>query len=52
MFGSAKGNLMRNLLLPNNPDKFSAGFAKKPPKEGPKMDPRFHTKGMTENALG
>ena len=52
IFGSAKGNLIKNLLFPNNPDRFSAGLAKNPPNDGPKIDPRFHTRGMIENALG
>lgn len=52
IFGRAKGYLIRNLLCPNHPDRFSAGLAKNPPKEGPKMDPRFHTRGMTEKARG
>ena len=52
MFGKANGNLIKNLLFPNNPDKFSAGLAKKPPNDGPKIEPRFHTRGMIENALG
>jgi len=51
-FGSKKGNLMSNLLSPNIPDKFSAGFAKKPPNEGPKIDPRLQTSGIMENARG
>ena len=28
------------------------GLAKKPPREGPKIEPRLQTRGMTENALG
>lgn len=52
MLGRANGNLIRNLLFPNKPGKFSAGLAKKPPKDGPKMEPRLHTRGIIENALG
>jgi hypothetical protein len=51
-FGSANGNLSMNLLFPNNPGMCSAGLAKKPPKDGPKIDPRLHTSGIIENALG
>ena len=50
--GSANGNAFKNLLLPNNAGRFSAGFAKIPPNEGPKMEPSVHTRGMTENAGG
>lgn len=52
MFGRAKGYLIRNLLCLNSPGRPSAGLAKNPPKEGPKMDPKFHTRGMTEKARG
>jgi hypothetical protein len=52
IFGRANGNLIRNLLFPNNPGRFSAGLAKKPPNDGPKIEPRFHTSGMMEKALG
>jgi hypothetical protein len=52
ILGSAKGNSARNLLCPNKPGKFSTGLAKKPPNEGPKIEPRLHTSGIIENALG
>ena len=52
ILGSAKGNSARNLLFPNKPGKFSTGLAKNPPNEGPKMEPRLHTSGIIENALG
>lgn len=52
MFGRRKGNLISNLLFPNKPGMFSAGFAKKPPNEGPKIEPRDQTRGMIENARG
>jgi hypothetical protein len=52
ILGSANGNLIKNLLFLNKLGKFSAGFAKKPPKEGPKIEPRLHTSGIIENALG
>jgi hypothetical protein len=52
ILGRANGNLIRNLLCLNKAGKFSAGLAKNPPKEGPKMEPRLHTSGMIENALG
>lgn len=52
MFGRRKGNLIRSLLSPKIPDRFSAGLAKNPPRDGPKVDPRLHTMGITENALG
>ena len=52
IFGRANGNFFRNLLFPKSPGKFSAGLAKKPPKDGPKIDPRLQTRGIIENALG
>jgi hypothetical protein len=52
MFGSAKGNLTKNQLFPNNAGKFSAGLAKNPPNEGPKIEPRLQTRGMIEKARG
>lgn len=52
MFGSAKGYLIMNLLFPNNPGMCSAGLAKKPPKDGPNIEPRLQTSGIIENALG
>ena len=51
-FGRRNGNLISNLLCPNSPGMFSAGFAKKPPKDGPKIEPILHTSGMIEKALG
>jgi len=51
-FGRRKGNLIRSLLDPKSPGIFSAGLAKNPPNEGPKIDPRLQTSGMIENALG
>ena len=52
MFGRAKGYLIKNLLCPKSPGRLSAGLAKKPPNDGPKMDPRLHTSGIIEKALG
>jgi hypothetical protein len=52
MFGRTKGKAIRNLLPPKTADRFSAGLAKNPPNEGPKMEPRLQTKGMMEKALG
>lgn len=52
IFGSAKGKLRKNLLFPKSPGKFCAGLAKNPPKDGPNIEPRLHTNGMIENALG
>lgn len=51
IFGRRKGNLINRVLFPNNAGIFSAGFAKKPPNDGPKIEPKLHTKGMIENAL-
>lgn len=51
-FGRANGNLIKNLFLPKSLGILSAGFAKKPPKDGPKIEPRLHTSGIIENALG
>jgi hypothetical protein len=52
IFGSANGNAIRKWLCPNKDGIFSAGLAKKPPNEGPKIEPRVHTSGMIEKALG
>ena len=52
IFGKAKGNAIKNLLWPNKAGKFSAGFAKNPPNDGPKIDPKDHTSGIMENARG
>jgi len=52
MLGSANGNLIKNLLWPNKPGRFSAGLAKNPPKDGPNIEPRLQTSGIIENALG
>lgn len=52
IFGNAKGKLRKNLLFPNSAGKFCAGRAKNPPNDGPKIDPRLHTKGIIEKALG
>lgn len=51
IFGSKKGNLIKRVLFPNNAGRFSAGLAKKPPNDGPKIEPRLHTRGMIEKAL-
>lgn len=51
IFGSRNGNLIKRVLLPNSAGMFSAGFAKKPPNDGPKIEPKLHTRGMMENAL-
>jgi hypothetical protein len=52
MFGRAKGYLARNLLPPKSAGQFSVGFAKKPPKDGPNIDPIDQTKGIMEKARG
>ena len=52
IFGSANGYFERSLLPPKIPGQFSDGFAKNPPKEGPKIDPILHTKGIILNARG
>lgn len=52
MFGRANGNLIKNLFFPNRPGILSAGLAKKPPKDGPKIEPKLQTRGIIENALG
>jgi hypothetical protein len=52
MLGRANGNLAKNSLFPNSPGKFSTGLAKKPPNDGPKIDPRLQTSGIIEKALG
>jgi hypothetical protein len=52
MFGKRNGYLRKSQLCPNSLGKFSAGLAKKPPNDGPKIDPRLQTNGMIEKALG
>ena len=52
IFGRRNGNLVKNLLFPKSAGIFSAGLAKKPPNDGPKMEPKLQTRGIIENALG
>ena len=52
MLGSAKGNLMSSLSWPKSFGCFAAGFAKAPPRAGPKILPIVHIKGMILKALG
>ena len=52
IFGNAYGNRLKKLLFPNCLGNFAAGFAKAPPKPGPKIDPITQTNGMTEKAFG
>lgn len=49
--GNANGYFLKKTLSPKRPGYCSAGRAKKPPKEGPKMLPSDHTRGMMEKAL-
>jgi len=52
ILGSANGYFARNLLPPKMLGQFSVGLAKKPPNEGPKIDPMLQTNGIIENARG
>lgn len=51
-FGRRKGYLIMSLLWPKRPGRFSAGLAKKPPNEGPNIEPRLQTRGIIEKARG
>lgn len=51
-FGRAKGYILRNTDPPNKSGCFSAGLAKAPPKDGPKILPIVQTSGMILNARG
>lgn len=50
--GRKKGYFSQNATPPNSQGNCCAGLAKKPPKAGPKMDPRDQTRGIREKATG